>query len=401
MPQLAQDQIAGIRPGPQMPNKYRRVGPRYAKHGELKDQGFVYDDTTDSYFRDKSTLPVEFGGTPKQPGLVSQLTPAVAAAGGIALATEGGKGAYGAIKEGIGGLFSGGASTTPTVNPSIATPQVLGMNQGVASAPGGGTLMSSGTSVPAATQPQGLFSVGSPASQVLSGAGAAYCAYNAYQGIKKGNPLQAGLVGAATYAGLTQAGLLAAAGPVGWGVAIGVPVIAALGGKLGDKDAWKTEGKNLKKLSEQGVYIPPQLLTDLPKHGRSKAELVEIAKATGGNVAFAESRNEKDLTGRDIVGFSTFAKNDPEWFKRPLDQQISYAQQLLDAGLVREHHGTVDVEWSKAPPPPWGASAGESAVSQVQAPRSSTISPGISKTGQRIDYSKPQKKKSKGLLAGA
>lgn len=219
--------------------------------------------------------------------------------------------------------------------------------------PAGAPIVDGVENAASAAQP-GMFSVGSTGGNLLGGAGVALGAYGAYQGIKSGNPLTAGAGGLGVGMGLSQLGY--ALGPPGWAAAIAIPVIASLAGKLGDKDMWKTEGNRLQKLQKNGVFVPPGLIEGLPQsHGRSKEELVQIAQQTGGNVKFASSRDEKDLTGADLVGFSTFAERDPEWFKRPRDQQVSYAQQLLDKGLVREHHGTIDVNWAKADPAPWEA----------------------------------------------
>lgn len=112
-------------------------------------------------------------------------------------------------------------------------------------------------------------------------------------------------------------------------------------------DKWKTEGNRLAKLRENGVYIPDNLFEELPTRGRSKEELVAIAEKTGGNVKFAQSRKEADLTGQDIANYSVWAEKDPDWFKRPVEERIAISQQALDAGAVREHHGTVDVDFDK------------------------------------------------------
>lgn len=114
-------------------------------------------------------------------------------------------------------------------------------------------------------------------------------------------------------------------------------------------DEWKTERNRLNALKEKGTFIPENLLAGLEtiKRGRSKEELVARAKASGGNVQFAESRLESDLTPQDIVGYATFAEKDPDWFNKPLEERLQVADQALKAGAVREHHGTVDVDWGK------------------------------------------------------
>ena len=134
---------------------------------------------------------------------------------------------------------------------------------------------------------------------------------------------------------------------------IGAPAIGALINKLGDKDRWKTEGNRLNKLADNGIFVPEDLIAAMPTKGRSKDELVAIEQARGdaGNVKFAESRKESDLRPVDIIGYATFAENDPEWFKRPMEERLATAQKALDSGAVREHRGTVDVDWTKVNKP--------------------------------------------------
>jgi len=167
-------------------------------------------------------------------------------------------------------------------------------------------------------------------------------AYQAYQGLKKGKPMQSGIGGAMI------------------GASIGGPPGALIGGVVGgagglisglfDKDMYKTEGDRLRKLQEAGVNIPKEL--SLPMNltaGRSKEELVaqERAKEAAGqysNVKFAQSRNEADLKPEDIWGYSAFLKKDPEWLTGfSEDDRRKVAQKALDLGLVREHHGTIDI----------------------------------------------------------
>jgi hypothetical protein len=157
-------------------------------------------------------------------------------------------------------------------------------------------------------------------------------------------------------------------GPVGTGVGAVIGGTVGYFNRYGDKDMWKTEGNKLKKLQKQGIYVPQGLIDSMPQNkGRSTEELVARAKATGGNVKFAEGRKESDLTPQDIVGYAAFAQNDPDWFKKPLQQRLAVAQQALSSGAVREHHGTVDVDWGKVPdinaaPPPTTPQPGQGAA---------------------------------------
>lgn len=219
------------------------------------------------------------------------------------------------------------------------------------------------------------------ATPYLGLAGAGLGAYGLFNANQKGSAAQGALSGAGLGAGLGMAAPLLglSAGPLGWG-ALGLMALGggALGGgigaigRIGDKDMWKTEGNKLKKLQDQGVYVPQGLIDSMPQNkGRSTEELVARAKASGGNVKFAEGRKESDLTPQDIVGYAAFAQNDPDWFKKPLQQRLAVAQQALGAGAVREHHGTIDVDWGKVPdvnatPPPTTPQPGQgAAVSRI------------------------------------
>lgn len=190
----------------------------------------------------------------------------------------------------------------------------------------------------------GLLGEGSmSAGQYVPGVAGAYGMYDLLSNKRHGT--RGALQGAASGAGIGWT----VGGPVGAGVGAVVGGTVGYFGNFGDFDRWKTEGDSLRKLKDDGVYVPENLLAAMPTKGRTKEELVELAQATGGNVKFAGSRDEKDLSGADIVNYSAFAKNDPNWFTKPLDQRISLAQSLLDAGAVREHHGTIDIDWNKAP----------------------------------------------------
>jgi len=135
--------------------------------------------------------------------------------------------------------------------------------------------------------------------------------------------------------------------------------IGIAGAVFGDRDMYLTERRRLEDLQKKGINVPDQLYanTDLAK-GRSKQELIDQAKedqAAGryANVKFAESRSEKDLKPEDIWGYSTFfEKYGNDWLgKFSEEKRRQIAQQALDAGAVREHHGTIDIDWGKVKGP--------------------------------------------------
>lgn len=279
----------------------------------------------------------------------------------------------------VGDFLGGGASTPAEAFTSSAMP-----------APGSASFV--GPVAPAAQSGWSLGGVGSAGNYLLPVAGG-LGAIDLFANERTGT--RGALQGAASGAALGSY-----FGPMGALIGGGVGLGAGLLNRFGDKDMWKTEGNKLRKLSEQGVYVPDQFLNHNLKQGRSKEELIAEAKATGGNVQFAEDRKESSLRPQDIIGYASFAQKDPQWFRKPLQQQLAIAQQALDAGAVREHHGTIDVDWGKmpevnaGPPPanqgapqaaPMGMAAGAPAVNKMGmvAPQTGgpRLMPGAPQTG--------------------
>lgn len=60
------------------------------------------------------------------------------------------------------------------------------------------------------------------------------------------------------------------------------------------------------------------------------------------NEAFAKSRNEADLLGKDITGAATFYQI-PDWQRAGNDIREKIAQEALTRNLVREHNGGMEV----------------------------------------------------------
>lgn len=161
-------------------------------------------------------------------------------------------------------------------------------------------------------------------------------------------------------AGLALNAAGVALGPIGWaGLLVGGLAVGGLfGSRFGDKDMWKTEGKRIQKLVDSGVEIPDILRhSQMLTRGRSKEELVHpnypqdfVGMTPEGwvNNKFALSRDEKDLKAQDIWGNAAFfEKFGNDWLQTfNEDQRQAIAQLVLEAGLVREHHGTIDVAWT-------------------------------------------------------
>lgn len=202
----------------------------------------------------------------------------------------------------------------------------------------------SATRVPAEVPGMFDFSgIGSAGNAILPLAGA-YGAYDLFSNKRTG--ARGGLQGAASGAAIGSY-----FGPQGALIGAGIGGLSGLLNRYGDKDKWKTEGKRLNKLKEKGVKW---LDIEQPTRGRSKEELVAIeeaklARGEYGNPEFARTRDEKSLRPEDIWGYATFGeKFGNDWLGKFSEQERkNIAQKALDSGAVREHHGTIDIDWDK------------------------------------------------------
>lgn len=405
--------------------RYPFVGPNY--QGE--QNGFIYYPWGDYYYADPAaqsayqtatgTAPEE----PKKPGIWDSVGPIAAAGGALALGSGFGEnpGAFiGGLTSGAGDLIGGasdligGASdavgglfgpSTASAGPVTGGTGLFGLGgapavagEGIsAAAPYGVITDAAGNAVGTAVGPasEGLFSlagIGSAGNVILPAAGA-YGVHDLFSGGSENlSPGRGAIQGAASGAAIGSY-----FGPPGAIVGAVAGGMIGLGKSLfGDKDTWKKEKNALQGLVDQGIYVPQNLIDSMPTKGRKKEELIRkdlpmdfVGRDPKGdwvNNKFAQSRNEADLTGTDVVNFSAWAENDPDWFRKPLDQRIQIAQQAVDAGAVNEHHGTIDVDFSKfsqtpgtpqaaqaqqpqaAPPPPPPVAPPQAPPAQVQTP---------------------------------
>lgn len=159
----------------------------------------------------------------------------------------------------------------------------------------------------------------------------------------------------------TGAGLLGSAGmnPYLIAAVLGAKYALPMLGSLGDKNMFLTEGNRLQDLAKKGVGIPQQLAATLPQgKGRSTDELVaqsEAAKQQGlySNTEFAKTRDISLLKPEDIWGYSAFfEKYGNDWLNKfTPEQRWTIAQNALASGAVNEHHGTIDIDWTKIKDP--------------------------------------------------
>lgn len=414
--------------GPQNPGKYPiPVGSEYLTFGE--QPGWIYDPYSNKYYPDQKAQQGYYESTglqegkPKEPGMFDSLAPLAGAAGAYALAQGFGKdpgaftsGIWGGIKDAAGGLFdlgsgavdaagsalSGGstaATSAATASPlaEVAATQAgapvgmmgLGQGAGAASAiPTGmeavGT-MADGSAMlapaSAAAEAPGMFSLSGVggAGNLIAPAAGALGAYDLFSNYGDRSDLMNIGEGAASGAAMGSffpgAGTLIG-GAVGGLVGLGLSMFG------GDEDKWKTEGQNLVKLHEKGVYVPENLMASMPTSGRELEDLIVkdlprdfIGRDSNGNWVnnkFASSRDVKDLRPEDIVNYSAFAENDPDWFRKPLEERLVFADNALKSNAVKEGHGTIKVDFKKvgsAPSPAQGQApaAGTPAPQPVQA----------------------------------
>lgn len=167
--------------------------------------------------------------------------------------------------------------------------------------------------------------------------------------------------------GWKRGALQGAASGAAIGSYVGMPWLGAgIGGAIGlgkgllqGKPKTNVEQDRWKALGALGYAVPDGYDDPSRKHYVPKGQLINPNLAadfvgndpTSGawvNNKFSRTRDEKDLVGKDLVGYATFGeKFGKDWMNNySLDQKEKIAQKALDLGAVREHHGTVDVTWN-------------------------------------------------------
>lgn len=269
-----------------------------------------------------------------------------------------------------GGSGGGGASslTQPMTIPAGA--EIPPGFTGVGTSSTGGTIIAPGGTAATTSGPFSLSGIGSAGNAYLPALGA----IGTYDLLKNNRQGKRGyLQGAASGAAMGSY-----FGP--WGALIGGGVGLGMAGanELFDTNRYKKEGNRLSKLIESGVNVPEGYRGAMGlTRGRSKSELVNpkyagdfVGQTADGfvNNKFANSRNEGDLRPEDIWGYASFfEKYGNDWMGKFNEQQRrDIAQKALDAGAVREHHGTIDIDWNKVNPPQQAAPLVKPAVTQPQ-----------------------------------
>lgn len=151
--------------------------------------------------------------------------------------------------------------------------------------------------------------------QYIAPAFGAYGLYDVWK--NKGGTSAGALQGAASGAAIGSPG-----GPIGMGIGAALGGIASL---FGGKSRTRIEEERRKALAEQGIVLGPD-------------------KAWENNATFADSRKESDLTGSDIAdAASLYGIFGSRWQQTDPAIKAKIADEALKRQLVREHHGTIDV----------------------------------------------------------
>lgn len=125
-------------------------------------------------------------------------------------------------------------------------------------------------------------------------------------------------------------------------------VIGALGLNNGNKS--RMEQERLTALKERGIMVPDEIIANpgiLPgSKDMSLEERLKYAEETGlSNADFERTRDESYLRPQDIVRSAAFFEKYPDWHNKSDEERLAIADQALKARAVREHHGSVDIDW--------------------------------------------------------
>ena len=309
-------------PGPDQRNKYPiAVGPKYEKFREQK--GWIYDPYSDSYKPDPKVAKPYYEDTglidkeKKPPGLADAIMPVLGTSAAIgvgqSLGKDGGAGLLSGLKETVSGASDLFGTAADKVSSGVNfVKDTFGFGGGTdagmqatqqAMSTGGEALASGGSQLAQTEAANQAWNAGADQAtsavapgmlqQGLGAAGAAYGAYNALQGVKEGDPLQAGLGGAGAVAGLNAMGY--ALGP--WGVAATIVAPAALA-YLNDqffssKSTKEYQKERTDQLLEKGFteeqlrVLRPTTFDDMPK--ADDGEWKRLMKIPGNKERFENS----------------------------------------------------------------------------------------------------------------
>lgn len=256
------------------------------------------------------------------------------------------------LAEGLN-IFPGSSNAAGNIDWSPGSSSILGSLGlgGTTAAPGAGSSLGGSLASGASTATPASFGL----ADVAGGIGGAYGLYDLLKNKRSGlggaiqGGISGGLLGSATAGGLAALGTTVAPGV---GTAIGAALGLGLGyfGNLGDEDRFQDEYKRAQALRDKGIDW--KLNVEKPTQGRSVDELIaleneKVKAGKYGNPAFAASRSEADLKPEDIWGYSVFGeKFGKDWMGTTEAARRAIAAEALKSGGVREHHGTIDINFT-------------------------------------------------------
>lgn len=251
----------------------------------------------------------------------------------------GGKAIYDAVtgKPILGGIFQSADKVVPiTEAASGTTTSALDLGSTLGAGDSGYSLANAGTTSAEGAAPLGTSVFGS-ATPYLGAAGTALGAYGAYEGIKKGNPLTAGMGGLGAGLGINMMGY--GLGPVGWAAMAGVPIVAALMNKHETtRDFAKKNTKALAGMSNDPKW--QSYVSAMRQQYNSGPP--DPSKPFAGKYATWQDYKKGGLEAGDLTGvlgnMKTFG---PEWAGLSQDQRQRVTQGVIDAGLYDSKKGEV------------------------------------------------------------
>lgn len=211
--------------------------------------------------------------------------------------------------------------------------------------PGAGQTVVPGTGAGAAAGPWSLSGVGGAGNFILPAAGAVGALDLLSNDYSDG---RSALQGAASGAAIGSY-----FGPVGAVIGGGAGGLLGLGKSfLSRKPTTEVEEGRWRELLKRGAIseIPGFVQPTSDPNAWFRPDLApDFVGMDGGgwvNNKFAMSRAEGDLRPEDIWGYADFVEEMPDWLQMSEEQRRKIASEALAKGLVDEHHGTVDVNWT-------------------------------------------------------
>lgn len=283
-----------------------------------------------------------------EPGLVDQIVPAIGTIGGLYAAKtlfgpESAATATGETGTGFfSNLFGGGSSGSEGV--MLGDSAVLAQGTEL-----GSSMLASSTFDPATANVADIFSQGGTtggmenslgsATPYLGAAGAAYGAYNMYEGLKEGDMGQTGMGAAGLGLGINAMGY--ALGPWGWGALAAATLASQLTKHESTRDVAK---KHTKSLMGQGKDDATwQNYVAAMRKGFDKAP-ADPSKPFAGKYKNWKEYEAAGLEAPDLTGvYGNLKTFGPEWAKLGEEQRVAVTQGIINAGLYKSKKGEVEI----------------------------------------------------------